>query len=136
MKLRKKGVGLFFDLDDFKKVNDRFGHLMGDKALKLFSDAIKNSTSKRKKVYPYRLYGDEFFVFAEGYQLDIIDEIKVEIENYLDEEKHSLNSEIVISSSVGYSEYTPGMDIDDFIKEADYSMYKDKIKRKSKQKRR
>jgi diguanylate cyclase (GGDEF)-like protein len=78
----------------------------------------------------YRLYGDEFFVFIEEgneesafkYNLEVIDQLKkIKLQN---------NITISVKASMGYSIYNQGMDIDDFIKEADYDMYKNKINNK------
>jgi len=49
------------DLDDFKKVNDQFGHQMGDKALKITSTCLREST--RQYDTAGRIGGDEFMVF-------------------------------------------------------------------------
>lgn len=53
-----------FDLDNFKFVNDHYGHKQGDKALGLFSNILKKSFRKEDMIC--RLGGDEFAVFARG----------------------------------------------------------------------
>jgi len=58
----KKPCGLaILDLDDFKKINDQFGHLMGDDALKVTSMCLRDLT--RKYDVAGRIGGDEFLVF-------------------------------------------------------------------------
>lgn len=59
----KKSVLIFFDIDFFKKVNDRFGHDVGDKLLKAFAGVLKNSFEDKGIVA--RFGGDEFVVLAE-----------------------------------------------------------------------
>lgn len=49
------------DLDDFKRINDQFGHQMGDKALKITSKCLTEST--RQYDAAGRIGGDEFLVF-------------------------------------------------------------------------
>jgi diguanylate cyclase (GGDEF)-like protein len=58
----KRPCGLaILDLDEFKKINDQFGHLMGDDALKMTSMSLSQST--REYDVAGRIGGDEFLVF-------------------------------------------------------------------------
>lgn len=52
------------DLDGFKEINDRYGHLAGNKVLKIFADSI--STVCREYDYAARMGGDEFVIVAPG----------------------------------------------------------------------
>jgi len=67
-------AGFFLDLDDFKKVNDTYGHASGDAVLKEVSERLKASVRGVDTVA--RLSGDEFFVLAhdvksEAHALDL-----------------------------------------------------------------
>lgn len=53
---------LLFDLDNFKKFNDSYGHVWGDKLLALFSDIIKQNI--RKSDIPVRYGGEEFLILV------------------------------------------------------------------------
>ncbi len=55
------GLLLYFDLDGFKQINDRLGHEAGDRALKLFADALRAVT--RPGDLKARLGGDEFIAW-------------------------------------------------------------------------
>ena len=57
----------FFDLDDFKSVNDEFGHEAGDDALKAFAKVLIKSFRNSDVVA--RLGGDEFAVMMVGQQI-------------------------------------------------------------------
>ena len=59
-------AGFFLDLDDFKKVNDTYGHATGDAVLKEVSARLKSSVRGADTVA--RLSGDEFFVLAQDIQ--------------------------------------------------------------------
>src|SRR5215469_5003368 len=56
------------DMDGFKQINDRFGHLEGNRVLRLFAQALKESC--REYDYVARMGGDEFVVIAPGLAAD------------------------------------------------------------------
>src|SRR5262249_27588936 len=56
------------DMDGFKQINDRFGHLEGNRVLRLFAQALKDSC--REYDYVARMGGDEFVVIAPGLAAD------------------------------------------------------------------
>ena len=51
---------IMFDLDNFKTINDKYGHKTGDKILKYFSKILIQNTRKSDRVY--RFQGDEFMI--------------------------------------------------------------------------
>ncbi|GAB6161140.1 GGDEF domain-containing protein [Desulfothermus naphthae] len=65
---------LMFDIDDFKKINDTYGHRIGDQALKIVAKIIKEKgekylLEKRKgNFFPTRYGGEEFCLILEGYE--------------------------------------------------------------------
>ncbi|ODT77517.1 MAG: hypothetical protein ABS76_27485 [Pelagibacterium sp. SCN 64-44] len=66
-----KGVLLVVDADEFKRVNDRFGHQSGDEALQRIAAAIRHAASSRDLVG--RLGGEEFGVFLNHVDADKAD---------------------------------------------------------------
>ncbi|MCR5100256.1 MAG: GGDEF domain-containing protein [Butyrivibrio sp.] len=59
-----KGALFIMDLDDFKNVNDTYGHIKGDDVLKSFAEVLKKGFRENDIIC--RLGGDEFIVFAKG----------------------------------------------------------------------
>lgn len=55
------GTMLLLDMDDFKKINDKYGHLEGDEALQKLTNVLVSTFRKRDIIG--RLGGDEFVVF-------------------------------------------------------------------------
>lgn len=59
-----KGALIILDLDDFKKINDQFGHSKGDEVLRVMSDVLRCTFRNQDLIG--RLGGDEFLVFVKG----------------------------------------------------------------------
>ena len=115
---------LFIDLDGFKDINDRFGHIQGDEVLKKISSRIKSLLREEDTLA--RLGGDEFAValgsitditYVETIAQRIIDEINREYE-FLSEETSIIGASIGISFVPEHTE-----EIDDLINYADEAMY-------------
>ena len=64
LKTQKKGALFMMDLDNFKGINDKYGHLAGDACLKRFADTIVQNVGEEDVVC--RIGGDEFMVFITG----------------------------------------------------------------------
>lgn len=64
-KLNHYNIGVILvDIDDFQKINDDFGHLVGDGILKVFADNLKEQMSSNQKCF--RVGGDEFAIILEN----------------------------------------------------------------------
>ncbi|MGX6591687.1 diguanylate cyclase [Cetobacterium ceti] len=62
-KLKNKDYYMvIFDIDNFKKINDKYGHPFGDKVLKKVSRRISNKLGKKKETFFYRIGGEEFII--------------------------------------------------------------------------
>ncbi len=114
---------IMFDVDHFKKINDCYGHLFGDKVLK----AIAGSVSEliRKEDYMARYGGEEFLVVLPETSLNTA----VEIANRLKKNIESLslvtpcNTSLSVTASYGVSTMTAEDDINTLISEADTHLY-------------
>lgn len=121
---------IFIDIDDFKKINDTFGHNFGDKALLSLSKCMKKSAFD-KDCFLCRYAGDEFTVVIKEKTLNTVDSfIKTLLDNLEEENKFgSLPFKISLSVGVvGYSEQYKTLD--EFIAAADEAMYLEKQKAK------
>ena len=113
------------DLDYFKKINDTFGHLAGDEALKHFVNIIKRNL--RKSDYVFRIGGEEFLILLPNTELKDAVEIVEKIRKDLEENPlHYDGKEIKITASFGLAEVDKNNYIDEIIKEADEKLYKAK----------
>jgi diguanylate cyclase (GGDEF)-like protein len=64
----QKAVVVFADLNNFKLINDVYGHLIGDQSLKRFADTLKNNKPTNSNVYRYG--GDEFVCVLRSSDMD------------------------------------------------------------------
>jgi diguanylate cyclase len=118
------------DIDDFKKINDAFGHSVGDTVLKCVADTILKSVSEHDIVARYG--GEEFAIlfteksFEEAFEITEAIRVKVaalhhqEIQNRL------------VTVSIGLKNYDFGMKKSDFFKRADALLYEAKESGKNK----
>lgn len=115
---------IMIDLDDFKEINDTYGHVVGDKALKFFADNLRK-TIREEDIFRYG--GDEFSLLLKttNQSEKIISRIINVIENNPFEIE---NKEVYIRASFGYFEYQgdTSIHLEKIINNADKKMYEDK----------
>lgn len=116
-----------FDIDNFKKVNDTYGHIDGDRALVLFGEVIRDSLT-RKTDTAYRYGGEEFIVILPMTRSIEASLVAERIRKNFNEKTILIrdNVSIQLSVSAGVAEYRPGEAVSDFIRRADAFMYEAK----------
>ncbi len=119
---------IFFDINNFKGINDSFGHMEGDKALVMIAQ-ILNSAFSNTKAFLARYGGDEFAVILKKEEPEILSYLK-NIDASLVARSKTLP--YTISLSVGYSIYGEenANTIESLIQAADKKMYCNKEERK------
>ncbi|MEX0165650.1 sensor domain-containing diguanylate cyclase [Pseudomonas brassicacearum] len=125
-RLSRPATLLFFDLNDFKPINDRYGHAEGDNALKTFADVLR--IAFRESDVIGRLGGDEFVALLTGSSHVEIAAIMARLKEILDERNAMLQRGYDIRFSVGQIEYDPQrhQSIDLLLADADAAMYTQK----------
>jgi diguanylate cyclase (GGDEF)-like protein/putative nucleotidyltransferase with HDIG domain len=123
------------DMDGFKQINDRFGHLEGNRVLRLFAHALKETS--RDYDYVARMGGDEFVVIAPG----LTPEAAARKAEQMRELVHQVGMEVcredILSLSVGKSVYPEdGLDAEKLLTEADRRMYMQKQNQPARKNRR
>lgn len=114
------------DIDDFKNINDTYGHNTGDEALIKTSEILKKFFSL-KHSFISRYGGDEFAVVISLNDDTQADRVIKEMDKFVESYNENITSGYNLSLSIGYS-YTQGEDFDleKLIAEADENMYKEK----------
>ncbi|CAH0145563.1 sensor domain-containing diguanylate cyclase [Pseudomonas brassicacearum] len=125
-RLSRPATLLFFDLNDFKPINDRYGHAEGDNALKTFADVLR--IAFRESDVIGRLGGDEFVALLTGSSHVETAAIMARLKEILDERNAMLQRGYDIRFSVGQIEYDPQrhQSIDMLLADADAAMYAQK----------
>ncbi|MDF1757226.1 MAG: GGDEF domain-containing protein [Legionellaceae bacterium] len=123
---KSKFALLFIDIDNFKQINDNFGHGFGDTLLKIISEKLKNTI--KKSDYIARIGGDEFVIILRN-KMNVDEVLKIS-ERLLKSIKHSIfikSQEVNPSISIGVSIYPDmGFTPEALLMHADTAMYKAK----------
>jgi diguanylate cyclase (GGDEF)-like protein len=115
------------DLNGFKQINDRFGHLEGNRILRLFAKSLQGSC--REYDYVARMGGDEFVIIAPGLSLLAATARGVCLSELATEAGREVCGEDFLSLSVGCATYPQdGKDAEKLLAEADRRMYIEKQK--------
>jgi diguanylate cyclase (GGDEF)-like protein/putative nucleotidyltransferase with HDIG domain len=110
------------DLDGFKQINDRFGHLEGNRVLQLFAHSLKETS--REYDYVARMGGDEFVVIAPGLTQEAAARKAEQMRELAQQAGKDICNEDILSLSVGKAVYPEdGMDAEKILSEADKRMY-------------
>jgi diguanylate cyclase (GGDEF)-like protein len=113
---------IFCDIDFFKKVNDTYGHEVGDKVLQKFVQILEKNIRSQDTII--RWGGEEFVILVSVGSMDIL----IKIANTLKEAVEAEEFELVgtLTCSFGLSSYVKGEDVLKAIKRADDALYEAK----------
>ena len=131
---RRLGKPLTFtliDLDRFKEVNTKFGHLTGDFVLAQVAAVLKSSVRGSDAVVRYG--GDEFLVILADTSISaaqvVVDRTKAYMRDW-NKERHLDSFQLTLS--FGVAEWSDGMTLDEVLDNADRAMYADKTRPETK----
>ncbi len=117
---------LIFDLDHFKKINDHYGHAVGDQALKVAADVLKTAVRRDETIA--RIGGEEFLLVSG--QMDLREAVVAgeRLRRQLEQAEIDVSGErVLITSSIGLALRTDAMkQPDDLMAAADQALYEAK----------
>jgi len=117
---------LMIDIDHFKKVNDAYGHIIGDIVLREVAQSLKKQT--RRSDYVGRYGGEEFLIILPETRLDMALILAEKLRKRVAELTIPADGRILkdITVSIGVSAYENDPTIDEFINRSDQWLYKAK----------
>jgi len=128
---REEAAVLQLDLDNFKSINDSYGHSVGDRLLKIVAARLKGCLRKSDTVA--RMGGDEFtFILEEIPNKSVCSKVAEKIQKNLAEPFEIDGENLCITASIGISIFPDdGNDPESLLKHSDIAMYHAKNKRNS-----
>lgn len=119
---------LLLDIDHFKRINDEWGHVAGDKALKFVSEQIRQEV-KRKVDNLCRYGGEEFAIVLPNTSVEGAACLAEKIRKSLEHKSFTMDTQhllITLSIGVASSDSVKNKDMDTLIQAADIALYKAK----------
>ena len=113
---------LMLDIDNFKLINDEFGHKAGDGVLVDFTRLIKHRI--RETDYLFRIGGEEFAILLENSSLDMSKKLAEDIRTSIAE--HYFIDHKVVTCSIGIAELQKNESTDSWLRRADATLYEAK----------
>ena len=111
------------DLNDFKKINDTFGHPTGDEALVKTADILREAAENRKAVVA-RTGGDEFLVMGFFPGEDAPEAFRKDLKERFARFNREEGRPYRLDAEVGFAPYKPGAALSELIDEADEMLYR------------
>ncbi len=121
----------YIDIDDFKKINDNYGHLVGDLALRTVAESMRDISAKNHS-FIARIGGDEFVIISSHRNANELQLMLDDLHEVLNQKAVNNFSDFSVNFSVGSTPLNvPNVSINEIIKQADRNMYRQKIIKKS-----
>lgn len=119
---------VMMDVDDFKNINDSFGHLFGDEVISKVAEVLQECL--RNRGIAGRFGGDEFFMLLEGFESR--DEVRNLLKTIVKHLYYVYEPKYKITCSIGLSQYPKdGVEYEELMEKADKALYIAKEKGKN-----
>lgn len=120
---------MVMDIDDFKNINDSYGHMFGDQVIRFVAETLQREIGYRGVVG--RFGGDEYFALIDG-RIETREELRVFIKTVVKEIAVEFDPKVNVTMSIGVSKYPEnGRDFASLFAKADQAVYIAKEKGKN-----
>jgi diguanylate cyclase (GGDEF)-like protein len=114
---------ILFDIDNFKRINDAYGHEAGDEVLQTIAKTISRSIRSHNSFF-FRWGGDEFFIIVSNVNRSQLFDLSERIRILISNTSVSLAGEMCqVSLSIGMTIATPDDDVQNLLSRVDESLY-------------
>ena len=121
------GALLFIDLNDFKQINDQYGHEIGDQLLTIASERLRRSLRSCDIIG--RPGGDEFVALVPDVDSDVADKLALRLTNALEQPYLIGREKLQCAASIGLALYPKNAStLTGLLREADQAMYRAKAR--------
>ena len=120
-------VGILIDMDNFKQINDKYGHYAGDKALQLFGSVLRKQIGDIG--FAVRYGGDEFILISKQSEA-VVNTVVANIVKEIEEINATGKNEFQLSFSYGMATLNSESNMNEFLKTMDAHMYEMKRNRR------
>lgn len=126
VRMEKRGLVVFSDMDGLKLINDTWGHEAGDRAIVAMAQALRRTFRSMDIVA--RLGGDEFAVVALDINKSFVDTLRARLDSILDEFNRTSGEPYTLSLSMGAVEFsgTQNQELEGLLSLADSLLYEEK----------
>ncbi len=121
-------AGMMLDIDAFKAINDTYGHLVGDDAIRAVGSLLRQASKGYGKAFRYA--GDEFTIIIPVQQGDEVYSVEERIHGAVETFNASGQLPCPLRLSIGHTLLKPNESIHEFILRMDQAMYQEKEKHK------
>ena len=124
----RKTYVVMMDINDFKKINDTYGHAEGDAALVIVAQSLVNVVRKHNfPLFLGRYGGDEFVLIIHTMNNEELNSVVEEIRENVEKKCREADKPYIISIGIGFDELSGGQDtIQKCMQRADGKLYQDK----------
>jgi len=131
LSMDQKFAGIMIDIDDFKRINDKYGHIVGDRAIEAVASILRRFFHYDDFISRYA--GDEFVILINIKDQEALKEKVTDLQRQVALFNEKSKEPFEIQMSIGYAIYTPDIDQcpDGFLNRLDKLMYENKSVRRS-----
>ena len=116
---------VLLDLDNFKQINDRHGHLAGDEVLRRFAEQLR--AALRQSDILCRWGGEEFILLLKNTDRHAAHELAEKLRQHCAEQRYPVGGETLqVTVSLGLSQWLPGEALHDLLGRTDRALYRAK----------